>query len=290
MSADQEIRTDLLVLPSGRGLAFHDIGARSGTPVFYCHGGLSAHSDIDFAGSTAAGRSVRIVAAARPGIGDSDRLADRRVNDWADDMAALATHLGIDEFSVLGWSAGGPFALACAATLGSRVRRTATVGGMAPLEPPLSSGQLGLRVDRMLFPLARRAPWLATLVVRASSLMPPKMVHRSLARSLPSAADRAVAAAMTPQEASVDLAEAMKHGPHGIVDDYRILGRDWGFTPAEVVGPVTLFQGEQDTLMPRAHTESLAARLPDARLEIVDGAGHFLLHTHLDQVLDVLVS
>jgi pimeloyl-ACP methyl ester carboxylesterase len=284
------VRSDTVVLPDGRHLAYHDVGAPRGTPIVYCHGGLSAHSDIDFAAAVAAERNVRIIAAARPGIGDSDRLAHRQVVDWALDVAALTAELEVGEFSVLGWSAGGPFALACAAALGSRVVRTATVGGMAPLEPPLSARQLGLAVDRILFPLAKRARWLASAVVRASSLMPPKTLHRSLVRSLPSAADRAVAAAMTPAEAAADLAEATRHGPHGIVDDYVTVGSYWGFTPAQVTGTVTLFQGEEDTLLPREHAESLATRLPDGRLEIVPAAGHFLLHTHLDLVLDALLG
>ena len=38
-----------------------------------------------------------------------------------------------------------------------------------------------------------------------------------------------------------------------------------------------------------SHAEALAAQLPAGRLEVVEGAGHFLLHPHLGRVLDVLV-
>jgi pimeloyl-ACP methyl ester carboxylesterase len=94
---------------------------------------------------------------------------------------------------------------------------------------------------------------------------------------------------MTPAE-SADLVEATKHGPHGIVDDYATVGSPWGFAPDQVAGAVIMFQGEEDTLVPRQHAESLASRLPQGQLQMVPAAGHFLLHTHLDLVLDSLVG
>jgi hypothetical protein len=43
-------------------------------------------------------------------------------------------------------------------------------------------------------------------------------------------------------------------------------------------------------LLPRSHAEALAAQLPTGRLEVVEGAGHFLLHSHLGRVLDALAG
>ena len=57
----------------------------------------------------------------RPGIGLSDPKPGRRVLDWADDAAEVAARLEITRFGVLGWSAGGPHALACAFRMPDRV-------------------------------------------------------------------------------------------------------------------------------------------------------------------------
>jgi pimeloyl-ACP methyl ester carboxylesterase len=245
--------------------------------------------DIAFADGAARERAVRIVAPARPGIGASDPCRDRRVADWGSDVGALTDALGIDRFAVLGWSAGGPFALACAGALGSRVVRAATVGGMAPLVAPLSASQLGLRLDQRLFPLSGRRRWLASLVLRASGLVPARAMWSSLARVLPPE-DKAVVEAMSPAEAAAGLKDATRHGPGGVVDDYATLADDWGFAPADVALPVTVFEGTADTLLPRAHATALAEQLPAGRLELVEGAGHFLLHTHLGRVLDALTD
>lgn len=172
--------------------------------------------------------------------------------------------------------------------LGSRVRSVATVGGMAPLKAPLTAKQLGLSADRILFPLARRSAAAAAAVVRTSLLMPDRMSQRMVLHSV-SPPDHAVIAAMTPAAFMADLTDAVRHGAGGVVDDYLATGGDWGFAPKDMAGPVTLFQGAQDTLLPRRHAEELAARLAHGRLEIVEGAGHFLLHSHLDTVLDALL-
>ncbi|HSZ36723.1 MAG TPA: alpha/beta fold hydrolase [Acidimicrobiales bacterium] len=277
------------MLPDGRRIDCPIYGDPDGFPVLYCHGGLSAPVDIAFADEAARERGVRIVAPARPGIGSSDRCRDRRVADWASDVSAVVAALGIDRFSVLGWSAGGPFALAVAAGLAPLVVRGATVGGMAPLWPPLSARQLGLRLDQVLFPLSRRSRRLAALVVRASALAPAGVERGMLLRALPPE-DGAVVEKMTPAEVADGMRDATRHGPGGVADDYAVLADEWGFGLADVGAPVTVFQGAADTLLPRSHAEALAAALPSGRLEVVEGSGHFLLHSHLAQVFDALVG
>ena len=275
-------------LAAGRRLAYREFGDLSGAPVLYFHGGLSSCLDVAFAHGAARDRGVRIVAPDRPGVGESFRLMPRQVRDWADDVAALCDHVGLARFSVLGWSAGGPFALACALRLGDRIVRTATVGGMAPIRDKLTVRQLGLAVDRGLFPLSRRAPLLAQLAISNGSLGSDAALQRRLVRGLPSRSDKSVVAAMTPEEAVGPWRAAVRHGARGLVDDYAITGSDWGFALHEVTAPVTVFQGVEDTIVPMAHAEVLAARLGDARLEMVEGAGHFALHVATDRVLDEL--
>jgi pimeloyl-ACP methyl ester carboxylesterase len=288
MSTNDTRTSQVFFLPGGRQLDYRIYGDPTGAPVVYCHGGLSAHTDIAFASEQAAARQLQIVAMARPGIGESSRLGPpRRVSDWADDVAVLTTALGIGSFAVLGWSAGGPYALACARVLGPRVRRTVTIGGMTPLAGRVSSRQLGLWLDRVLFPLSRRAPRLAATLVASTGRLSGAVSRKTLLRSL-GASDRAVVGAMSPAEFTADLTEALRHGPYGIVDDYRVVGGDWGFAPEEVTCPVTVLQGSDDTMLPMAHARNLADRLPGGALQVVEGAGHFLLHTHFELVADGL--
>ncbi|MFX8347139.1 alpha/beta fold hydrolase, partial [Acinetobacter baumannii] len=78
---------------------------------------------------------MRLIIPERPGIGDSDPLPGRRVRDWPKDVAALADHLGLQRFVVLGHSgAGTPYALATAQHLPDRVRALYLVGAAPPIE------------------------------------------------------------------------------------------------------------------------------------------------------------
>jgi len=43
---------------------------------------------------------------------------------------------------------------------------------------------------------------------------------------------------------------------------------------ADIACPVLLLMGVRDTLVPVAAAQSAAALLPDARVELIDGAGH----------------
>ena len=50
-----------------------------------------------------------------------DGDAGRRLLDWPADVRQLADELGLERFAILGWSGGGPYALACAWSMPDRV-------------------------------------------------------------------------------------------------------------------------------------------------------------------------
>ena len=104
---------DAVLLADGRRLTYAEAGPRDGIPVIYCHGAI---------GTPLGGRSISmrsrgtwvsaISPSAGPGIGGSDPAADRTVLVFAERRAQLADRLGLGRFSVIGVSAGGPYALA----------------------------------------------------------------------------------------------------------------------------------------------------------------------------------
>jgi pimeloyl-ACP methyl ester carboxylesterase len=84
------------------------------------------------AGLDPAPMGIRIVMYARPGYGRSTPQAGRTVADAAGDTAAILDALGADTFLNVGWSGGGPHALACDALLADRCLATAVIAGLAP--------------------------------------------------------------------------------------------------------------------------------------------------------------
>ncbi len=274
----------VLRLADGRALGYAEYGDPGGRPLVYHHGGLSCRRDIAFADARCRQLGIRVIAPDRPGIGLSDRRSDHRVGDCARDVEELADALGLERFAVLGWSAGGPYVLACAHTLGDRVSAAATAGGAGPPDRT-SVAQLGMGLDRVLFPVARWAPPLGRAILGPGRLLPASIGMRQMLKEVRSAGDRAVLETLDPGELRSWFTTGARRGTGGMVDDYRALVRDWGFALEDVAAPVRLWQGEQDVLVPMAEAQFVHGQLPASTLTVVPGIGHFVLFRHLDDVL-----
>ncbi|MBI3781996.1 MAG: alpha/beta hydrolase [Deltaproteobacteria bacterium] len=275
-------------LRDGRILAYAEYGDPYGLPVVYCHGGLGSRLEIAFAADTCRRSGVRLLAIDRPGIGASDPQPGRTLVGWPYDVAHLADRLGITRCAVLGWSAGGPYALACASRLGRRVARVAIVGGLAPLELPATVAELGMRAERLLLRLAIENPGRARILLRMAGYLPPRLLRAVLLYDLTSPSDRAVVTGLPAESALDGFYEAIRCGVDGAVDDYRVLASSWELGLGDITTEVNLWHGQEDNLVPVSHAERLSAHLPNARLIVLPGRGHFLLHVELEHVLSTL--
>ena len=61
-----------------------------------------------------------------------------------------------------------------------------------------------------------------------------------------------------------------------------------GFWPSQVQQTVTMWRGEQDTLLPMSHARRLASALPRSMLRVVPLTGHYLPAVIADAVLEDL--
>ena len=137
-------------------------GVEGGWPVLWFHGGLSSRLDARFLHAAAVEAGAHVVAFDRPGTGRSARRLGFTVAGWAATACELMVAAGVERFTAVGWSAGRPYALAAAAARADLVTWVVTVAGMCPIDDPERLGELGLRTDRLLFPLAHRRPRMAT--------------------------------------------------------------------------------------------------------------------------------
>ena len=79
-----------------------------------------------------------------------------------------------------------------------------------------------------------------------------------------------------------DLAGA---GGRGVVDDERLMPLPWGFRPEQVEGPVRLWLGEQDKLVPARVWLERPSSFPVCDTTVVAGAGHFLIAEHMAEIV-----
>ncbi len=253
-----------LRLPDGRTLAFTFSGAPEGPPVVYFHGApgsrLEGGRDSIFA-TELADAGIRVVAFDRPGYGGSSPRPDRRVIDIADDVLELLDHLAIERAALIGWSTGGPHALASGARHSDRVSAIGVIAGFAPIldQNVEGAGERELlelaRTDQArlrhevtsVAAIMREDPLAATMELLAGTLTDDDLLF---------AADPAVTGVMI-----ASLREAARLDLAGYADDLIALRDDWGFALADVTAPVSILHGHNDLLVPVAHGRYLASHL-----------------------------
>ena len=252
-----------------------------GPAVVYHHGTPWAAESYQPLVTAATEAGLRWVSFSRPGYGSSTRRPGRSIADNCSDVRAVLTHLRVDQFVAVGWSGGGPHALACGALLAPQCAAVACVAGVAPL---LDAEQAGLDWYDGMGPenheefraalggeAAVRA-YLAPLRDDFTHITGDEVV--AAFGGLVDDADKAVLTGGYAEAVAGSFRDAMRVSVDGWVDDDLAFTRDWGFDLSEVQVPVSLWQGTDDRMVPFAHGSYLADHLPDVRPHLVDGGGH----------------
>jgi len=261
-------------------------------PVFYLHGAIGTTLGSDAAvAAFLARRRIRMITVSRPGFGRSDARPGRTISDFAGDLACLADRLAIDRFALIGVSAGGPYALATALALGDRVTATAAVSCLAPGRAPHDGRGMPVHARVALRAVVRhpvRAERLATRGLRIVERHPAAVGR--LARCGTPPADRAHLDAAAGGRTAVEAFLRAAGGcARGLIDDYRLCCSPWGFDVGAVRGPVQVWHGGEDRLVPIAHARALAQALPDCIARVDPDDGHFFFRRRQPEILAALV-
>jgi pimeloyl-ACP methyl ester carboxylesterase len=259
----------------GRVIAVEVVGEPDAVPVLFCHGLADSRLSARWFEQAASELRLRIVAPDRPGIGGTDPRRLSRVSDWVADAAVVLDALEIDTAALLGVSAGGPFAAACAARLPDRVRSLLLVAPLGPPEWPTQGMALG---ERFSLSLAGRIPgfggwFLGRLAVLARHW--PQAFFGLSATAMPDVDSRTLRQPATRESFVANYAEAFRRGSWGVGQDLRVLTRPWGFSLGSITAPTLIRHGDADTTVPLQHARRYAEAIPGAQLEIRPGDGHF---------------
>lgn len=289
-----EAATRELQLPDGRILTYCMYGPEDGQRVLFQFGTPGTRFLAPDRISPVNDLGIRLLVADRPGYGGSTRRPGRSVAAVADDMAVLVDSLGWEHLAVWGGSGGAPHALACAARLGSRITRCASVVGPAPFDAD------GLDwLDGM-------SPGNVDEFTRARS---GESAYRPLVEQLARDAVAAVERGRPPVADEYDMAEADRDaltaqfnapghlfrtcmayagGVNGWIDDGIAFTSKWAFDIAQISAPVSVWYGPDDSLCPRGHTDWLVQNIPGAQAHALPG-GHLLNARSLQRLYRWLV-
>jgi pimeloyl-ACP methyl ester carboxylesterase len=276
------LREGTVALSDGRRLGYGEYGTRGGKPVLLFHGYPGGrqfdqgHPVVDAGGW--------LFVLERPGFGLSDAKPGRTVLDWPEDVAAFGDAFGFERFSVVGFSAGGPYALACGYAMPDRVSVVGLVCGAAwfaedPALDHLVSDVVGDRMARYRTEpenvrrevqqdnTEQAARWAADPDEFFQSVFGP------IAESLPPYWRSMLAATF---------------GAQPDIDEILLRYQPMGFRVEDVTVPVHGWYGDQDPLLHVA--EELCRRRPETKVTVYPDEGHFIHPKHRSDWLTTLTD
>lgn len=230
---------------TGLEISYQRRGA--GTPLMLVHGFPLDHALWNETASLLDGDFDLILPDLR-GFGASTTVETPYfMSDMADDLASLLDHLGIEKTALAGHSMGGYVALAFAKKYPQRVSGLALVSSQAAADAP----------DR-------------------------KEGRYKTAQDVAEKGVEVVADAMTPKLSPSAEAQAMaresilRQGKAGVIGALKAMAERDDSMPilSSFDFPVVLIHGDADALIPLEKAQEIKEALPDAKLVILQGAGH----------------
>lgn len=223
--------------------------------------------------AAALAHSVRVVVPERPGYGLSSPAKGRTLRDSATDVAALLDALEVKQpVAVVGYSAGGPFALAFAHDFPERCSAVAVVSSLSPNARGVTEGMTSL--SRLGYLLATHAPSLLYFLVRALAPAAQRGAFDATRDDFTTDENaffasrddvRRVFAKCTLELYSRTCGAAAE------AEDYALMANDWGFKLEDIMGEfgIWVYAGAQDNKCTEGMFRTLVSRLPQRRLRKV---------------------
>ncbi|KAF1961937.1 alpha/beta-hydrolase [Byssothecium circinans] len=296
--------SDTITLPDGRKFGYAQYGSLSETAkaVFYIHGLPGSRMEGTWFHDLGLKLNARIISTDRPGYGWSSPHPDRKLLDYPKDLDCLAQHLGIEEYSVVGVSGGGPYALACAYGSPPEKLKSATlVCGLGPPDIGMKGATLAHRsafphgwhytpywLNRWFWRLEPTGRVDLSDEERMALMLKPSRFKGMPEKDVPIFKDEDILQVMLRGSR-----EAFAQGYDHVLQDARIMCKDFGFRVQDIRKdlPMKLWYGKQDVFVPRLHADQISARL-DGRADcrVLDDTHASIFFNNREAVLEEILK
>jgi pimeloyl-ACP methyl ester carboxylesterase len=265
-----------LKLPDGRCIEYIDNGVSSKSALILHHGTPTSMTVWGTWLAAAAELGIRAIAFTRPGYASSDRQVGRSIIDANEDLEEILNQLAVENFVSVGWSGGGPYALASG--LLNKCSGVQLIASVSPYdaedfdwfqdqtpemveEAKISARSLedSINFKENYYKEIRdmTAEQFLTEYAKRLSFESFETTYREFSKDL-----------------SFSMHDALRDGVIGYAEDEYAFLRNWGFDTKEIQVPVLIWQGLDDLSVSPHMARWLNANISNPTLKLLEGQHH----------------
>jgi len=241
--------------------------------------------------------NIRLIVLERPGFGLSSSKDDRTLLDFSDDVQEVADLLNIRRYGIIGYSGGGPFALACLSKSPHRIFGAAIISSIAPRDESESKNFSKSMPTFFKFAwwCSANAQWLLRIALKSSYEGYLKNPVSQGREDFGHHCKEDVATYKTPEVEQLFLKSALEISSRKQFDnefaEWQLFTSYWGFRLNEIKCPnVSVYHGKLDCGTTLEMGEFIHKSIANSRSKFVDGKGHLLIFDIWIEILQTLVS
>lgn len=301
------LNSQTLTVPDGRQLSFSTYGSPPslGRVIFYFHGFPSCQIEANMAHHHCTVLNIHMVAITRPGFHTSSFQENRTLLDWSKDVLAVADHLGIESFGILGVSGGGPYVLACLRDIApERCKAGAIVASIYPTKLGLAGMMLKTRILMWIAPYATGLIDTAlnyAMGNAARDTAHPEKFEDLMRQDIsggqfPPIDKERMLLVLENEVLKVGLVESIRESvrtsTRGAAWELKLYSSDWGFELEEVDGRrLSIWHGALDVNAPVGMADRAADLINGSEYHRMEDKGHFsMAFDNLQEILKELVN
>ena len=288
-----------ITLHDGRTLAYMDRGPRTGTPFLYFHGFQGSRLErVPGLNEILTKLNIRLISPDRPGIGLSTPAHARTVVGWASDVRQLTERiLGPGQpFSILGFSAGATYALACGQLPG--LRAISVVSGLGLPHLIANWRRFSREVWRILLS-AKLANFRSAIFLDIEKKQRDRIFDHwesyfeEVRRDLSADDQRILSQPQVEQLIREDRREGYAQGPGCLLREVQAFYSDPLIDLSRLAAcTVLIVHGDEDRIVPVAVARDLRERIAASHLTELPGRGHYFLYetSEMERLLTDLLT
>jgi pimeloyl-ACP methyl ester carboxylesterase len=285
--------SNALKLSDGRSIEYIDNGVSSKSALILHHGTPTSMTVWGTWLAAAAEKGIRAIACTRPGYAGSDRKVGHRVIDANDDLGEILNQLNIENFVSVGWSGGGPYALASG--LLKRCTGVQLIASVSPYDAedfdwfqdqtPEMIEEVKISAKSLEDCITFKEGYYTELRDMTAEQFLVEYEKRSSFKAF-EAAYREFS-----KDLSFSMHDALRDSVFGYGDDEYAFLRNWGFETKDIQVPVGIWQGLDDKSVSPHMARWLNANILNPTLELLEDQHHgSIMVEKREEILNVAIA